>query len=174
MKTSDCVICKENSRRGAVCSFSTQQTHGSDRILVILMDYFTGLYGYLERHLLGIISSVAKPCLTLCDPMDCSMPGFPILHHFPEFAQTHTHWVSVAIQPSHFLSPPSSLALNLHYIWIKGIFNFFKKIRPIWGVELKDVAWFNSDLPFQFPSYQMVALLWFFSIVSWHASPSTE
>ena len=35
--------------------------------------------------------SVAKSCLTLCEPMDCSMPGFPVLHHLPEFAQTPFH-----------------------------------------------------------------------------------
>ena len=55
---------------------------------------------------------VAKLCLTLCDPMDCSMPGFSILYHLPEFAQTYVHWVSDAIQPSHPLSPPSPPALN--------------------------------------------------------------
>ena len=38
--------------------------------------------------------SVAKSCLTLCDPMDCSTPGFPVHHHLPEFAQTHVHWVA--------------------------------------------------------------------------------
>ena len=48
--------------------------------------------------------SVAKLCLTLCNPIDCSTPGFPVLHHFWEFAQTHIH-------PSHSLSPPSP-ALN--------------------------------------------------------------
>ena len=37
------------------------------------------------------ICSVAKSCLTFCDPMDCSMPGFPVLHHLPEPAQTHVH-----------------------------------------------------------------------------------
>ena len=36
-------------------------------------------------------SSVAQSCPTLCNPMDCSMPGFPILHHLPELAQTHLH-----------------------------------------------------------------------------------
>ena len=41
---------------------------------------------------------VAQLCPTLCDPMDCSMPGFPVLHHLPEFAQTHVHWVGDAIQ----------------------------------------------------------------------------
>ena len=45
--------------------------------------------------------SVAKSCLTLCDPMDCGTPGFAVLHHLPEFAQTHVHWVSDAVQPSH-------------------------------------------------------------------------
>ena len=45
--------------------------------------------------------------------MNCSMPGFPVLLYLPEFAQIHCHWVSDAIQPSHPLSPPSSLALNL-------------------------------------------------------------
>ena len=38
--------------------------------------------------------------------MDCSTPGFPVLHHLPEFAQTHVQWVGDAIQPSHLLSPP--------------------------------------------------------------------
>ena len=39
--------------------------------------------------------------------MDCSTPAFPVLHHLLEFAQTHVHWVSDTIQPSHPLSPPS-------------------------------------------------------------------
>ena len=53
---------------------------------------------------------VTKSCLTLCDPMDCSIPGFPVLHDLLEFAQTHFYWVSDAIQPSCpllFLSPPA-------------------------------------------------------------------
>ena len=58
-------------------------------------------------------SSVAKSCLTLCTPMECSMPGFPVLPDISEFAQTHVHWVSGAIQPSHPLSPPSAPAFNL-------------------------------------------------------------
>ena len=44
---------------------------------------------------------------------DCSMPGFPVLHHYPEFAQTHVHWASGAVQPSHPLLPPSPPAFNL-------------------------------------------------------------
>ena len=52
--------------------------------------------------------SVAKSCLTLCDLMDCSKPGFPVLHYIPEFTQTHLHWVRDAIQASH---PPLPLLL---------------------------------------------------------------
>ena len=58
-------------------------------------------------------SSVAQLCLTLCDPVDCSMPGLPVHHQLPQFTQTHVHWVGDAIQPSHPLSSPSSPAFNL-------------------------------------------------------------
>ena len=54
---------------------------------------------------------VPKSCLNLCDCVNFSMPG--VLPYLPEFAQTHVHWVSDAIQPSHLLSPPSPPALNL-------------------------------------------------------------
>ena len=50
-------------------------------------------------------SSVTQSWLTLCDPMDFSMPGFPVHQQLPEFTQTHVHWVSDVIQPSHPLSP---------------------------------------------------------------------
>ena len=57
-------------------------------------------------------SSVAQSCLTLCNPMGCSTPGFSVLWYLPEFAWTHC-WVSDAIQPSHPLLPPSPPAFNL-------------------------------------------------------------
>ena len=57
--------------------------------------------------------SVSQSCPTLCDPMDCSTPGLPVLRHLLELAQTHVHWVSGAIQPSHPLSSPSPPAFNL-------------------------------------------------------------
>ena len=59
-------------------------------------------------------SSVAQLCPTLCNPMDCSTPDFPVHHQLPEVAQTHVHWVSDAIQPSHPLSSPSPPAF-IHY-----------------------------------------------------------
>ena len=50
--------------------------------------------------------SVTKLCLTLCDPMNCSVQGFSVHHHLLESAQTHVHWVSNATQPSQPLLPP--------------------------------------------------------------------
>ena len=60
--------------------------------------------GYPSQALLcGEDWVVVQPLsrVQLCDPMDCSMPGFPVLHCLWEFAQTHVHWVGDAIQPSH-------------------------------------------------------------------------
>ena len=58
-------------------------------------------------------SSVAQSCLTLCNPMDSSRPGFPVHHQLLELAQTHVHRVGDAIQPSHPLSSPSPPTFNL-------------------------------------------------------------
>jgi len=63
-------------------------------------------------------SSVAQSCLTLCDPVNRSMPGLPVHHQLPEFTQTHVHRVSHAIQPSHpllflLLLPPIPLSISL-------------------------------------------------------------
>ena len=58
-------------------------------------------------------SSAAQSCLTLCNPMDCSTPGFPVHHQLLELAQTHVHRVRDAIQPSHPLSSPSPPTFNL-------------------------------------------------------------
>ena len=57
-------------------------------------------------------SSAAQSCLTHCDPMNRSMPGLPVHHQLPELTQTHVHWVSDAIWPSHPLSSPSPPAPN--------------------------------------------------------------
>ena len=74
---------------------------------------FTTLIPYFHNKEPICYCSVAQSCPTLCDPMDCSVPGFPVLHHLTEFAQTHLHWVGDAIQPSHPLSSPSSPVFNL-------------------------------------------------------------
>ena len=66
---------------------------------------------------------VAQSCPTLCDPMDCSTPGFPGHHQLPELAQTNVHQVGDAIQPSHPLSSPSPPTFNLsqHQGLFKGV-----------------------------------------------------
>ena len=62
---------------------------------------------------LSSVSSVAQSCLSLWDPKDCSMPGFPVHHQLLKLAQTHVHQVGDAIQPSYPLSSPSPPASNL-------------------------------------------------------------
>ena len=58
-------------------------------------------------------SSVAQSCLTLCNPMDCGMPGLPVHHQLPRLAQTHVHLTGDAIQSSHSLLSPSPPAFDL-------------------------------------------------------------
>ena len=90
----------------------------------------TGLF--CEMHIENVytflqVSSVAQSCPTLCDPMDCSTPGFPVHHQLPELAQTHVHWVSDAIQLSHpLLSPSPSPAFSLSQLqnlfqWVSSL-----------------------------------------------------
>ena len=57
-------------------------------------------------------SLVTQSCPTLCDPIDCSTPGFPVHHQFLELAHTHVHWVGDTIQPSHPLPTPSPSAFS--------------------------------------------------------------
>ena len=73
---------------------------------------------YSSVHMIySCCCSFAKSCLTLCNPVDCSISGFPVLHGLPEFAQTQGHWVGDAIQPTHSLSclsSPPTLYLPQH------------------------------------------------------------
>ena len=73
--------------------------------------------------------SVSQLCLTFCDPTDCSMPCFPVHHQLPELAQTHIHWVSDAIQPSHPLLSPSPPAFNLSQL--QGIFKWVSSLHQV-------------------------------------------
>ena len=77
-------------------------------ILIIFL--FKAWYHEFWFHSITFIflqfSSVTQFCPTLCNPMDCSMPGFPVHHQLPELAQIHVHQVGDAIQPFHSLSFP--------------------------------------------------------------------
>ena len=68
---------------------------------------------FLHFSFIFYFTSVTQSCLTLCDPMNRSKPGLPVHHQLPEFTQTHVHWVSDAIQPSHPLLSPSPPAFSL-------------------------------------------------------------
>ena len=74
-------------------------------------------------------SSVTQSCPTLCDPMNCSTPGLPVHHQLPEFTQTHVHWVSDAIQPSHPLLFPSPPAFNLSEH--QGLFQWVSSLHQV-------------------------------------------
>ena len=89
-----------------------------------------------EEVLLSLISSHNQedslPCC--CSDialwlMDCSVPGFPVLHYHPEFAQTHAHWVRDAIQLYHYLSLPSPFALNLSQH--QGLFQWVSSLHQV-------------------------------------------
>ena len=89
--------------------------------------------------------SVNQLWLTLCDPMDCRAPAFPVLHYLPECAQTHVHWVGDVIQPSHLLSPPSPPALDPSQH--QGLFPWVGSSHQVVKI---------LELPFQHQSFQWI------------------
>ena len=132
-----------------------------------LPDQCTGL----RETVYLLCCSVAKSCLILWDPMNCSTPGFPVLHYFLEIAQTHFHWVSDAIQPSHTLSPPSPFAFNLSqyqslFQWVGSSCQVDKVLelqlqhKPFWEISnlLITLDPFATSTPF-FSCVQNVTLL---------------
>ena len=87
--------------------------------------------------------SVAQSCLTLCDPMDCSTPGLPVLHYLLELAQNHVHWVGDAIQPSHPLSSPSPPVLNLSQH--QGLFKWVSSSPKYWSCSFTIILPMNTQ-----------------------------
>ena len=95
-----------------------------------LIDYFIfflscfGFYWsiFILSHCCYLLLSVTQSHLTLCDSMNYSRPGFPVLHDLPEFAQTNALWISDAIQPSHPLH--SLLLLKRHLNYTSGIHTY--------------------------------------------------
>ena len=80
-------------------------------LMINLSSFRPVLVNQTSNHLSSICKvdwtwypSVAQSCLSLCDPMDCSTIGFPVLHYLPEFAQTNGHWPGDVIQPSYPLN----------------------------------------------------------------------
>ena len=88
------------------------------KLLSIFLPF--SLHSYLAHYVLNYLefsqfSSVTQSCPTLCNPRDCSTPGFPVYHQFLELTQTHVHHVGDAIQASHPLPSPSPPAFNLSH-----------------------------------------------------------
>ena len=75
--------------------------------------YISSAYIWYQYIIYICCCSVAKLCLTLCDPMDSSTPGSSVLLYLWEFAQMHVHWVNDAIYLFHPLPPPPPFAFNL-------------------------------------------------------------
>ena len=95
-------------------------------------------------------SSVAQSCPTLWDPMNCSMPGLPVHHQFPEFTQTHVHQVRDAIQPSHPLSSPSPLTPNPSqhqglFQWVNSSHEVAKVLQ--FQLQHQSFQWTTQDWP---------------------------
>ena len=83
-----------------------------------------GLFQWIS----SLLSSFAQWCPTLCDPVDCSTPGFPAPHQLPEHAGTHVLWVCDAIQPSHTMSSPfPAFSLSHH----QGIFQWVSSLHQV-------------------------------------------
>ena len=110
----------------------------------------TGVCLYLSLYLsLSFVylpaAAVVQSCLTLCNPMECSTPGFPDLHQVPEFVQPHVHWVNDTIQPFHPLSSPSPPAFNLSQH--QGLFQWVNSSHQVAKV---------LELPLQHQSFQWI------------------
>ena len=89
--------------------------------LISLCLFLFVIFNPLYSVLISCFCSVTQSCLTLCDPMDHSTPGFPVLYYLQEPAQTHVCWVSDAMQPSH---PPSSSPPAFNLSQHQGLFKW--------------------------------------------------
>ena len=128
------------------CAHTHTHTHTYLTLMLILM-----LLLYLViRWRSDQIRSVAQSCPALCDPVNRNTPGLPVHHQLPEFTQTHVHWVSHAIQPSHPLSSPSPPAPNPSqhqslFQWVNSSHEVAKVLR-FQIVKLKEVSCLWSHL----------------------------
>ena len=103
---------------------------------------------YTNNELKNQFSSVTQLCPNLCNPMECSTAGLPVLHQLPEFTQTHVHQVGDAIQSSHPLSSPSPPALNLSlhlFQWVSSSHQVAKVL----------------EFQLQYQSFQWIFRYWF-------------
>ena len=132
----------------SVVSFAIIFSHSEGCLFTLL------IVSFAVQKLLSLVqfSSVTQSCLTLCHPMNHSMPGLPVHHQLPELTQTHVHRVSDAIQPSHPLSSPSPPAPNpsQHQSLFQWV-NYWHEVAKVWVSALasflpkKSQGWSPSE-----------------------------
>ena len=98
---------------------------------------------------------------TICNPMNCSMPGFSVFHYLPEFAQIHIHWVSDAIHPFHPTSPPSPLVLNLSsdqgpFQWVSSLHQVVKVLEL--QLQPQSFQWILGLISFRIDWLELLAV----------------
>ena len=124
-------------------------------------------YGIQSRYLTFIqlfsvqLSSVSQLCLTLCDAMDGSMPGFPVHHQIPELIQIHVHQVGDVIQSSHPLSSPSPLAFNLSqhqglFKWVSSSHHVAKVLE--FQLQHQSFQWTSRTVSFRINQLDLLAV----------------
>ena len=151
------VICKAYIDRGLISEYinntiSTTKRHFNFKIVKKKLERC------FSKEDIDINSKYTKICSTslivvvqspshvqLCYPMNYRMPGFPVLRYLPEFAQTHVHWVTGVIQPSHSLSLPSPLALS--FSQQQSLFEWIGSSHQVAKI---------LELQFQYQSFQWI------------------
>ena len=143
-------------------------------IISFFLSFFFLVYHVKSRFFLDItnpditpsliqFSSVTQLCPTLCNPIDCSMPG-PLVHHqLLECVQTHVHWVGDAIQPPHPLLSPCPPAFNLSqdqglFQWVSSLHQVAKEYKPSPITRDKSHAW-SKPIPEPIPDFVCSSLL---------------
>ena len=141
--------------------FPGSQLMSEWRLEAISLDFYWPMD---NSHIIHSVqfSSVTQSCLTLCDPMDCSTPGFPVHHQLLEPTQTHVHWVGDAIQLSHALSSPSPPAFNLFQR--QGLFQWVSsscQVAKVLGVSASAIV-----LPMNIQDWFLLGLTGLISLLS--------
>ena len=141
----ECLIHQTNRKvLGKVCAWVHVSPLHQNHIYTDLCPFLTGTVSWsflryclpdCSPHFAPVqFSSVAQLCLTFCNLMDCSRPGFPVHHQLLELTQTHVHRVGDATQPSHSLSSPSSaFSLSQHqglFQWVNSLNQVAKVLSP--------------------------------------------
>ena len=129
--------------------------------------------------LLPQFSLVAQSCLTLCNPMDCSTPGFPVHYQLSELAHTPVRWVSDALQPSHPLLSPSPPAFNLSQH--QGLFQWVSyshqvaKVLEYWSFSfnISPSNQYSGLISFRMDCLDLLAVQGTLSLLQHHSSKAS-